>query len=69
MSDRPRNAADALYPHLRAAVPARPEQQQRGPNDLASVMYPSHVVKQPPLSDPYLAYMQRLGFVRTRGRR
>jgi hypothetical protein len=65
MSDRPPSAAQSLYPHLKSQE--RPVQQQRG--DLASVMYPGNVKPRPIPEDPYLAYMQRLGFIRTSGRR
>jgi hypothetical protein len=50
MADRKPSAAEALYPNLRAAVPERPEQQQRG--SLASAMYPSQMPRPKPLPDP-----------------
>jgi hypothetical protein len=61
MNDRPPSAAASIYPHLKSAE--RPMQRPSN-NSLAASMYPAHV-KPPPLpADPYLAYMQKLGFIR-----
>jgi hypothetical protein len=63
MSDRPPSAAMSIWPHLKSQE--RPTQQQHGPDDLASVMYPTHVKPPPPPSDPYLFYLLKMGLIRT----
>jgi hypothetical protein len=61
MTDRPPSAAASLYPHLpHAKEPVQPQRQQPR---LAEALYPSLVPKPKPPADPYLAYMQKLGFI------
>jgi hypothetical protein len=60
MNNRPLSAAASIYPHLpHDKEPVRPQRQQPG---LADALYPSLVPKPKPPSDPYLAYMEKLGF-------
>jgi hypothetical protein len=63
MSDRPRSAAAALYPHLphdKGIVQSQREQPR-----LADALYPSLVPKPPidPYYDYYLRYMKSWGLV------